>query len=71
MNTQRIFAAAASFGLLMPMALLQQTRAQQNDAALIAKAKGIHDRVIKLDTHNDIDVSNFTPSAIHCCPKHV
>src|SRR6476620_526558 len=32
----------------------------QDDAALIAKAKGIHDRVIKLDTHNDIDASNFT-----------
>ena len=25
------------------------------------QAKGIHDRVIKLDTHNDIDPSNFTP----------
>jgi membrane dipeptidase len=35
--------------------------AQQNDAALIARAKAIHDRVIKLDTHNDIDPSNFTP----------
>src|SRR5438094_9558059 len=35
--------------------------AQPNDAALIAKAKGIHDRVIKLDTHNDIEPSNFTP----------
>ena len=35
--------------------------AQQNDAALIAKAKAIHDRVIKLDTHNDIEPSNFTP----------
>jgi membrane dipeptidase len=34
--------------------------AQSNDAALIAKAKGIHDRVIKLDTHNDIDPLNFT-----------
>ncbi len=36
------------------------SQAQANDAALIAKAKGIHDRVIKLDTHNDIDVENFT-----------
>ncbi len=27
---------------------------------LIAKARGIHDRVIKLDTHNDIDPRNFT-----------
>jgi membrane dipeptidase len=35
--------------------------AQQNDAALIAKAKLIHDHVIKLDTHNDIEPANFTP----------
>jgi membrane dipeptidase len=34
--------------------------AQPNDAALIAKARGIHDRVLKLDTHNDIEPSNFT-----------
>src|SRR5271168_2521730 len=34
--------------------------AQSNDAALIAKAKGIHSRVVKLDTHNDIEPSNFT-----------
>jgi membrane dipeptidase len=35
--------------------------AQTNDAALIAKARGIHERVLKLDTHNDIEPSNFTP----------
>src|SRR5688572_8956296 len=29
--------------------------------ALVARAKGIHDRVIKLDTHNDINPNNFTP----------
>jgi len=34
--------------------------AQPNEAALIAKAKGIHARVLKLDTHNDIDPANFT-----------
>src|SRR5580658_5651490 len=34
--------------------------AQTNDAALIAKAKAIHERVLKLDTHNDIDPANFT-----------
>src|SRR6202044_616412 len=34
--------------------------AQTNDAALIAKAKGIHERVITLDTHNDIEPGNFT-----------
>ncbi len=31
------------------------------DAALMAKAKAIHDRVIALDTHDDIDPENFTP----------
>ena len=36
------------------------SRAQSNDAALIAKAQAIHGRVLKLDTHNDIDAANFT-----------
>ncbi len=31
-----------------------------DEAALIAKAKKIHDDVITLDTHNDINASNFT-----------
>jgi membrane dipeptidase len=30
------------------------------DAALLAKAQAIHDRVIALDTHDDIDPANFT-----------
>jgi membrane dipeptidase len=34
--------------------------AQQDDAALMAKAKLIHAHVLKLDTHNDIDPANFT-----------
>jgi membrane dipeptidase len=38
-----------------------QAPAQSSDAALIAKAKAIHEHVIKLDTHNDIEPSNFTP----------
>jgi len=32
----------------------------QTDDALVAKARAIHDRVITLDTHNDINPSNFT-----------
>ncbi|HEV1285856.1 MAG TPA: membrane dipeptidase [Bryobacteraceae bacterium] len=44
----------------MTAALIRTTPAQTNDAALIAKAKGIHERVLKLDTHNDIDPANFT-----------
>jgi membrane dipeptidase len=35
--------------------------AQSDDPALVAKAKAIHSRVLKLDTHNDIEPSNFTP----------
>jgi membrane dipeptidase len=30
------------------------------ESALMTKAKGIHDRVIKIDTHNDIDPARFT-----------
>ena len=46
-------------GLLMQVIAISGP-AQSNDAALIAKAKAIHDRVLKLDTHNDIDPANFT-----------
>src|SRR5437016_3120723 len=51
---------ASSLGLLFQI-WVGTSPAQPNDAALIAKAKVIHDRVIKLDTHNDIDPANFTP----------
>jgi len=46
-------------GLLMQAAAISGP-AQSTDAALIAKAKAIHDRALKLDTHNDIDPANFT-----------
>src|ERR1700683_4832404 len=44
----------------MTAALIRTGPAQTTDAALIAKAKGIHERVLKLDTHNDIEPANFT-----------
>ena len=50
---------ASSIGLLF-LITVGTSPAQSNDAALIAKAKGIHDRVLKLDTHNDIEPANFT-----------
>ncbi len=34
--------------------------AQETDAELVERARGIHERVITLDTHNDISPSNFT-----------
>jgi len=33
---------------------------EMTEAELIEKTKGIHERVITLDTHNDINTSNFT-----------
>src|SRR5579871_5854025 len=46
-------------------ALAFQSRAQtsttsQSEAALITRARAIHNRVITLDTHNDIEPGNFT-----------
>jgi membrane dipeptidase len=46
-------------GFLLHLAALAGM-AQTTDAALLQKAKGIHDRVLKLDTHVDIDPQNFT-----------
>jgi membrane dipeptidase len=34
--------------------------APRDDTALVARARAIHDRVIALDTHNDISLENFT-----------
>ena len=33
---------------------------EETEAQLVERAQGIHDRVITLDTHNDISTSNFT-----------
>ena len=59
-HTQRKFRIAGVTAAIVGL-LVQTSPAQSNEAALVAKAKSIHDRVIKLDTHNDIDVANFQP----------
>src|SRR6478735_7860713 len=51
-----LFALIVLVGLA-PAPVLAQSAA---DAALIQKAHAIHDRVIALDTHNDIEPDNFT-----------
>lgn len=38
-----------------------KSNADLTEAELVEKAKGIHERVITLDTHDDINPSNFTP----------
>ena len=53
------------YPLLLSLALLGSVavlsaQAPSNDAALVARARAIHDRVITLDTHNDIEPENFT-----------
>src|SRR5262245_48360857 len=60
----RLGAAALLVGAVVSPGL-QATRAErqaagQADDALVAKAHAIHDRVIALDTHNDISPNNFT-----------
>ena len=39
----------------------QTAAPQESEAALVARAKGIHERVITLDTHDDISPNNFRP----------
>lgn len=39
----------------------KNSEATLSEEELIEKARGIHERVITMDTHNDINTSNFTP----------
>src|SRR5438552_8508852 len=45
------------FATAVAAALVASVSAQQD---LVARARAIHERVIALDTHNDIDPQNFT-----------
>ena len=48
-----------SFSLLM-IACGGGEVAQESEADMVTRARGIHERVITLDTHDDISASNFT-----------
>ena len=56
-----VVVAAAGVGVRTGRAQQAATAKPQpgDDAALIARAKAIHERVITLDTHNDISPANF------------
>jgi membrane dipeptidase len=57
---ERLFRFCCGLALIaLCPGLLAQT---PPDATLIARARAIHDRVITLDTHADIDVDHFTPA---------
>jgi membrane dipeptidase len=45
---------------LVVVALAGAVPLAQGEQDLVARARGIHERVITLDTHNDIDPGNFT-----------
>ena len=49
--------------LLVPLAALAACTGEppdETEADLIERARGIHERVITLDSHNDINPANFT-----------
>ena len=52
-------AAALAVGVATALPTAQTQPAA--DAALVKKARAIHERVIALDTHDDINVADFTP----------
>ena len=55
-------ASAALAAPLFAQGAQRGTAPAQPDQALVAKARAIHDRVITLDTHDDISPNNFTPT---------
>src|SRR5262245_39137744 len=57
------FKVSCGIVLAAVLAVAGTSRARaQAPQDLAARARAIHDRVITLDTHNDIEPSNFTPS---------
>lgn len=57
---------AVTAGLAVPGGAPE--RAQGDDAALVAMARAIHDRVLTLDTHVDINPANFTAECNYTMP---
>jgi membrane dipeptidase len=56
-----VSAAAGAVWLAAGLAVqAAQPPQQQPDDAIVAKARAIHERVMTLDTHNDINPANFT-----------
>jgi membrane dipeptidase len=51
---------AARLALIVSLVVAGVAAAPQSEQDLVTRARGIHERVITLDTHNDIDPSNFT-----------
>ena len=59
-GTARALPALVTFLTLTACGGTGSTDAPESENALITRAQGIHERVITLDTHNDISPANFT-----------
>ncbi len=57
---KRLFSAWLALAVILPIMPLQFVARSTDEAKMIAKAKKIHDEVITLDTHVDINTVNFT-----------
>jgi membrane dipeptidase len=53
--------AAAWLAMFSSSTFAQTLSAAESEDALVKKARAIHERVVTLDTHNDISPANFTP----------
>lgn len=60
--TMALALAAATMTAALTAALTIVYAQPANDASLVTRARGIHERVLTLDTHNDIDPNHFTPA---------
>ena len=60
LSTRRSSSKLALLLSLVAAAACRVEPANETEADLIERARGIHERVITLDTHNDISAANFT-----------
>lgn len=60
MSSTRLFSSFALIAALAAAPAGAQTWNPNASPDVVARAKAIHDRVIALDTHNDISPVNFT-----------
>ncbi len=63
-----LYSLAALILMLFGCSQPKSTETTLTEEELIAKAKGIHERVITMDTHNDITTSNFTAETNYTQP---
>ena len=68
MTTKRFLSRLTFLGVMLPLAsyaMAGEGGQEETEEQLIDRARGIHDRVITLDTHVDINVANFTEERNH------